>query len=367
MDRKPKIAVIGLKGLPAFGGAATVGENLMKQLKHEFSFYVYSVESHASEKGFNELGGYYQIVFKSFIIKKLNIFIYYIKSALHALLYANYNIIHLHHIDGAFILPILRLRYKVICTSHARPQMAEKWPEYVKLLFSFNEKLVLRRANIITTVALPLQEYYKNNANRIIHYIPNGIDGSLIPSNENIQFSNYLLFAAGRIIPLKGLHLLLNSLKSINYEGKLLVLGDLNQMASYKKQILGMSHRLDVTFLGLERNKRKMLKYVQNAKLFVFPSYSENMSIMLLEVASMKTPLICSDIAENRAVFDESEALFFKSGSEQDLSFKLQHALLNRQEMIMKASKAYNKLNQHFTWQNISKEYTILYQNLIKQ
>ena len=29
---KPRIAVIGLKGLPAFGGAAAVGENIINQL-----------------------------------------------------------------------------------------------------------------------------------------------------------------------------------------------------------------------------------------------------------------------------------------------------------------------------------------------
>ena len=39
---KPKIAVIGLKGLPAFGGAATVGENIINQLKDNYQFFVYS-------------------------------------------------------------------------------------------------------------------------------------------------------------------------------------------------------------------------------------------------------------------------------------------------------------------------------------
>ena len=36
MKAKPKIAVIGLKGLPAFGGAATVGENLINNSSHLF-------------------------------------------------------------------------------------------------------------------------------------------------------------------------------------------------------------------------------------------------------------------------------------------------------------------------------------------
>ena len=43
-----KIAVIGLKGLPAFGGAAAVGESLINKLKNEYNFTVLSTASHTS-------------------------------------------------------------------------------------------------------------------------------------------------------------------------------------------------------------------------------------------------------------------------------------------------------------------------------
>ena len=48
---KPKIGIIGLKGLPAFGGAATVGENLISILHNEYDFKVYSVASHTNNRG----------------------------------------------------------------------------------------------------------------------------------------------------------------------------------------------------------------------------------------------------------------------------------------------------------------------------
>ena len=47
---KIKIAVIGLKGLPAFGGAAAVGENLIEQLKDKYEFFVYATSSHTHTK-----------------------------------------------------------------------------------------------------------------------------------------------------------------------------------------------------------------------------------------------------------------------------------------------------------------------------
>lgn len=366
MSDRPKIGVIGLKGLPAFGGAATVGENLVKKMKGDFEFSVYAVSSHTDKSGFQEDGQYTQIVFRKFFIKKLNIFFYYLKSCFHALFKAKYDLIHLHHIDGAFMLPLLRLKYKVICTSHARPQIAEKWPWYVKFFFSINERIVFWFANHITTVALPLQKVYSKLSKKEVTYIPNGIDIKLEPSGEKSEFDDYILFAAGRIIPLKGLHLLLKALKMNGYKGKLVVLGDLDQMPDYKKEILALSEGLNVDYPGLVKDKNKLLRLIKDSKLFVFPSYSENMSIMLLEVASMKTPLVCSDIPENQAIFSEEETLFFSSNNYEDLAKKIKIAFSDPDKMSKRTEKAYDKLINQFTWERIAKEYTLLFNRFIQ-
>jgi glycosyltransferase involved in cell wall biosynthesis len=358
---KPHIGVIGLKGLPAFGGAATVGENLISVLKHDYYFTVYSVASHANKPG--EQDGYYQIIFKCCFIKKLNIFSYYVKSAIHALFKAKYNMIHLHHIDGAFILPLLKLKYKVITTVHAQPQLAEKWPWYVKAFFSINERISLMLSDELTCVSKILWQKYINKYKKSVIYIPNGVkitrEADLIP----LKYENYILFAAGRIIPLKGLHILLSALKKINYNSKLLVLGDINQMPDYKSEIFKLSKDLNVEFQGLIREKLRVLSFLKQASLFVFPSYSENMSIMLLEAASMNTPIICSDIPENKIIFNDQEVIFFKSRDIIDLSIKIDYALNNKAGLIQKSVNAFNKLSSFFTWEKIAAEYTELYKS----
>src|SRR3954468_11899167 len=113
--RKPQIAVIGLKGLPAFGGAATVGENLILQLAGDFDFTVYAISSHASVK---KTDAYTQIIFRKSRIPALNTFSYFIKSMLHALFRGNYDLVHLHHYSSGFIAPFLRLRFRVLLTLH---------------------------------------------------------------------------------------------------------------------------------------------------------------------------------------------------------------------------------------------------------
>lgn len=78
MKKKPKIAVIGLKGLPAFGGAAAVGENIIDQLKDRFDFTVYSVASHTNNKT-GPINGIQQIVFRNHGKGSVNTLIYYLK------------------------------------------------------------------------------------------------------------------------------------------------------------------------------------------------------------------------------------------------------------------------------------------------
>ena len=113
---KKRIAIIGLKGLPPFGGAANVGDNIIEQLSKEYDFTVYATASHTHHKG--DYKGAHQIVFRKFPVRQLNVFYYYIASAVHAVFTRRYDAIHLHQMDGAFILLLLRLRYKVVATSH---------------------------------------------------------------------------------------------------------------------------------------------------------------------------------------------------------------------------------------------------------
>ena len=356
---KPKIAVIGLKGLPAFGGAATVGESLISRLQNDFNFTVYSVASHTNNKG--QQKGYYQIVFRTFSLMKLNIFFYYLKSAFHALFFENYDLIHLHHVDGAFILPLLRLKYKVILTSHARPQIAEKWPWYVKFFFRINERVALILSNEVSCVSEMLMNYYNLVSVRKIYYIPNGVELILPVKEHNIPFNDYILFAAGRIIPLKGLHILIKSLKITGYKGKLIVAGNIDQMPDYKKKIMNTVRDLDVEFIGLIKNKELLFSYLSHCKLFVFPSINENMSVMLLEAAAMKVPLICSDIPANTLIFNDDEVLFFENNNPNDLAEKIRFYINDTDSQKYRIQKAYDKLQTFYSWARIAAIYQQLY------
>jgi glycosyltransferase involved in cell wall biosynthesis len=359
---KKRIAIIGLKGLPPFGGAASVGDNLIEQLAKEYDFTIYATASHTHHSG--DYKGARQIVFRKFPIKQLNVFYYYIASAFHAFFTRRYDAIHLHQMDGAFILLLLRLRYKVVATSHGLTYRHAKWNKWSRPYFKLNEWFQARLSNHLTVVSKSLVPHYEKliPTNRI-SYIPNGVtatpSAALKPSA-----TDYLLFAAGRIIPSKGLHILLSALQKAGYKGKLIVLGDHSQLKGYSRDLFDLAAGLDVEFKGLIKEKPLLNAWIAGARLFVFPSTYEAMSMMLLEVASLQTPILCSDIIGNTDIFDHDELLFFRSGSDTDLAAKLDWALAHPTEMQTFADKAFRSLMDKHQWAIIARQYAGIFDRL---
>lgn len=356
---KKKIAVIGLKGLPAFGGAAAVGENIIDQLNDRYDFTVYATASHAQRGVVYHAAQ--QIIFNVFPIKKINILYYYIASAFHAVFKGDFDLVHLHHTDGAFILFILRLRYPVISTSHGLPYKIAKWNKITYPYFKINEWIQIALSSRVTVVAKSLLGHYQRLRKDVV-YIPNGIT---IPVDQQASAGeDYILFAAGRIISIKGLHILIDALDLLNYKGRLIVLGDIDQMPAYRQLILEKCVSLNVEFKGLIKDREVLNTYIRNSKLFIFPSTREAMSMMLLEVASLRVPVICSDIVENTDVFEQDEMVFFNSGDHADLARKLTFALDNPDALKQYTAKAYESLLKNYQWSSIATQYATLYDAL---
>jgi len=360
---KKKIAIIGLKGLPPFGGAANVGDNIIRQLAGEYDFTVYATETHTSVRG--DYMGARQIVFRKFPIKALNVFYYYIASACHAVFKEKYDLVHLHQMDGAFILLLLRLRYKVVATSHGLTYQHAKWSKVLLPYFKMNEWFQARLSNHLTVVARSLTGHYSRLVSpQRITYIPNGITvRSVTGADPGIR--DYILFAAGRIIPTKGLHILLSALHECGYPGKIIVLGDHTQREAYRKELMDVSAGLDIEYRGLVKDKEVLNAYIANAKFFVFPSTYEAMSMMLLEVAALQVPVICSDIVQNTDIFGQEEMLFFTSGSSSDLAAKISWAAQHPDEMKDFAAHAYVALLEKYQWTGIARQYDALFRQVM--
>ncbi len=370
--RKFSVGVIGLKGIPAKSGAERVFESIAKYLHEDFDITVYCKKGYADYT--RKVRGVKRIVIPSISLRNYDMAIYFLLSALHAYLFRKYDLLHVHNIDCAYVLPILSSKYKnrILSTSHGSPYKRDKWSGIVKMLFRYMERIFFRYSDVITSVSMPLKRYYEMMYKRKVRYIPNGVNKEEKISTEIIHRflrekkieGDYILFAAGRIIPTKGCHILLDALRRNKYDGNVLIAGDLNQSISYARKLKRMATK-NTFFLGLIEPKEELLGVIKEAKIFVFPSTYEAMSMILLEVASLGIPIIASDIAANRSVFDSDHLLYFNSGNVRDLSERIKWGLVNYDEMRNRAKSAKLHIQRCYLWCNVGLEYALEYRGLI--
>ncbi len=368
---KKRIAIFGVKYFPAKGGTSRVVENLLWELKDEFDFTIYC---YRTEKSAHHIPGVSTIQFPEIPIKGLGVFVYFAICCLHLLIRGKYDLVHVHKTDSAFFLPLLALKFKLVATSHALPYLNEKWSFLGKWYFKLVERIFVSSNSQLTSVSKVQSDYYFKKYHKKVAHIPNGIH---LPEKVNVSFAEdilinheiqpgYLLFAARRVIPLKGCHTLIEALQLIEFKGTLVVAGDLEQLPAYSQKLRMLAQSLDVKFIGYVNGMDKLNALLGQAQYFVFPSEIEAMSMMLLEAGCIGTPMICSDIPPNLAVLSEKEVLYFESKNARNLANKLRWAFKHPEEMEKLAKKAKQKIEQKYLMNVVAKKYAKMYKSILE-
>jgi glycosyltransferase involved in cell wall biosynthesis len=360
---KPKAAIIGVKGLPGYGGVSGSNREYLPLIAKNYDITVYALDTHAKSDNYK---GVNQHIFKSLKPKKLNTWIFFIKSVLHALIKGNYEIVHLNHGVSGFILPLIKIRYKTITSIHGlNYNNDDKWNRFEYYFLKISEYLAFRFSDIITTVQKSSVGYICQKTNKPVVYIPNGVENHF-PEFSAVEKQNVITFSAARLIYLKGVHDFLEALKYIKFEGEIRIIGDLDHVKEYKQRIIKLSEGLNVDFTGLVKDQEKLFSMIASSRLYVFPSYSEGMSNMLLEVASLKVPVIASDIQPNKDVFDDDEVIYFPVGDVKELGEKINYYWNMPDEAKQYSEKAYQKVITEYRWENVASQYGDLYEKMIE-
>jgi glycosyltransferase involved in cell wall biosynthesis len=265
-------------------------------------------------------------------------------------------------------VPLLRLRYKVVGTSHGFAYKREKWGGFAKRFFRWSEKLMFSLSTTMTCVSKPLTHELTSHYNRDVKFIPNGIDrpetleDPVMFDKYELRESEYICFAAGRVDPTKGCHILLQAIRGIDRDVRVIAIGDFGHKKDYTDELHEMADER-VTFIPFIAKKELLFGIVNNAKVFVFPSTVEAMSIMLLEVAALGVPVVCSDIPENTTVL-EDRTTYFRSGDSDDLREKLELCLDSYDDAVSQAQATMAWVLETYNWKSIAGQYKKLFDEL---
>ncbi len=186
-------------------------------------------------------------------------------------------------------------------------------------------KSVIKKADLIITPSRHtkqnIEEKYSRKKNFAI--IPPGLPPKITINEKTLVDTPYLLYL-GTLEPRKNLPLLIDSFLELKAEKKLPHKLVLAGEAGWKiKQLLPQTKHPEILTPGFVSEKKKA-NLLQNAALFIYPSFYEGFGIPPLEAMQYGTPVICSnggslrEIYQNHAIiFDPHEKKMLKMAIEQ--------------------------------------------------
>lgn len=218
-----------------------------------------------------------------------------------------------------------------------------------------SERFGLSTKDVIIPLGVQLQEFPPLGFARNELKIPSGVP---------------LLLYMSRIDPKKGLDLLIPALEKLLDEGlefHFILAGSNPQDPQYERQIQeriqGSSLGKRTTIAGFVSGTLKA-GLLQDADLFVLPSYYENFGIAVAEAMAAGTPVVISDGVYIWEEVRQAEAGWVCSCNIEDLSAKLRLALAEAEELRRRGDRARDYALYHYSWQAIAQQTLQVYQEL---
>lgn len=270
------------------------------------------------------------------------------------------DVVHLHSGANSIWAALLRIAGKrVVISQFAMDWKRDKWPWYGKLFYIISNYLTAYFPNAVAFDNIFTKEYFEKKFNKTFEFIPYGSEVKTPPDNTailqklGIEKGEYFLFV-GRFIPDKGLHLLIAAFEKLNTTKKLVLIGGSPNPSEYEA---GIKNTKDsrVIFPGYVYGDDTNI-LITNAYAYIQPSLIEGLSPVILTVMGLGTPLICSDIVENKFICGNN-AVTFKSGDANDLAKQLQFALDDKDILTNNAITGEIDIKTRFNWEKITDQY----------
>ena len=274
-----------------------------------------------------------------------------------------YDIIHFHEIDFSF--PLFSFFVKKPKILHLHGIHIDFFKRYRLSRIIFKQV-----ADYYITITKQMERDLTElgiTTNRII-YLPNSIDvNSFYPKGEK---EDNLLLYLGRIVPVKGLHVLLESLRYIKQSTHLVIVGPIGDFKYYQsiKEHIERENRKGkhkITYLGTVPQP-ELMKIYQKSSIFILPSFWEAFPVVILEALSCETPVITTPVGGNPEVIRNFEnGILVPVNNPLKLAEAINFMLDNKDNRTKMGQKGRELVTKNFSVEVIAKRLRKIYQEMI--
>ena len=247
---------------------------------------------------------------------------------------------------------------------HGLEWQRSKYSSKAQKILKFMEGFTARHNHHLAMCSEGQVKYFKEEYGKDSICIPGAVnipdlsiaDDSGILDRFNLKVGKYFLFM-GRLVQDKNPDYLINAFKTAKLEGwKLVIAGSNDQMPEFVDKL----HRLgegceNIVFTGAVYAEDKA-RLLRDAYCFCLPSTIEGLSIVMMEAASYKLPIIASDIDANRE-FLKDDAIYVHPECEEELVVALKFAVANPKKMESLKQVNYKKILDTYTWDKVAIKY----------
>ncbi|MDP9043031.1 MAG: glycosyltransferase family 4 protein [Bacteroidota bacterium] len=273
------------------------------------------------------------------------------------------DIVHIQGNNALFALILKVFGKKIILSIDGGPEWERpKWNFVMSKLVLANAYIAVYTAKYIAIDNVFTKELFEKKFKRHFEFISFGSEIKDVRETDiirklGLEKEEYFLFV-GRFIPDKGLQYLIPAFEKLATDKKLVLVGGSPNPSEFEIK-LKQTNDPRILFAGFIYGD-DTVTLMKQAFAYVQPSDIEGLSPVILSVMGLGTPLICSDIKENKYIVHEDAVLFEKSNIN-SLIEALQFSLDYRQEHLQLADAGKKRILKDYSWEKITDQYIELF------
>ncbi len=368
MQRKLRIAIIGIKAIPArFGGFETAVDEIsrgMVRLGHEV--VVYNRSGMSVEPGSN-YEGVRLVSLPTVKSKNLSTIMHAFLATMHVTFH-RVDVVHYFTTGTTLFAPVPRLLgMKVVCSVDGTDWQRGKWGRLARWYLRVSERLAAWFCDGLIADSQAVLRYYLETYRAKSFLVTYGMRESKCKGLEwlerfALKSRDYVLFV-GRLVPENNIHHLISAFERTQTDKKLVIVGD----DPWEKEYVGLLKATKdprVVFTGgVYGDGYEQLQ--GNAYLFVLPDEVGGTHPALVEAMGFGNCVLVNDTESNLEVI--GHAGFSYRGTEKDIDLQRQlQFLLDSPELVDKyRAAAQERARSNYSWEEVTREHAAVYRSVL--